>query len=174
VFAEALTPQIEAYCRERAKGVSQEAAYRLAYRNAHGKQTTIVKNAKTLEKQVKVRRRITELLNVAREVSQREVNVAKTDVLRELWDNAMKAKQAEPVYDNEGNPIGEWVAMFQASNRALELIGKELGMFREQQARDKDPLEALSHEQVKALIELAEQLLRTASRDDHAGAAPVH
>ena len=44
-------------------------------------------------------------------------------------DNYERASQAVPVTDREGEPIGEFKYEGSVANRALELIGKELGMF---------------------------------------------
>jgi phage terminase small subunit len=50
-------------------------------------------------------------------------------VLEGLRENKERAMQAEPVLDREGNPTGEYVYQGSVANRALELIGKQLGMF---------------------------------------------
>jgi phage terminase small subunit len=62
-------------------------------------------------------------------VAEQKVGITKERVLEELWDNAMKAKAAVPVRDREGNETGEFVATWSASNQALQLVGKEMGMF---------------------------------------------
>lgn len=159
-YAEKLTPQQDRYCVERAKGETQEAAYRAAYPKSKGKPETLRKEAKKLDRQLKVRQRIAALMDVANEAAIKELTVGKIDVMRELWDNAMKAKAAMPVMDREGNETGEWTAMFQASNKALELVGKEIGMFREQPETERDPLEDLTHDQIKALVKLANELVK--------------
>jgi len=64
-------------------------------------------------------------------------------VLRELTDNALRAKEQQ-----------QWAA----SNRALELLGKELGMFRDDRAGVVLPwngdLNLLTHQQRDALVDL--------------------
>ena len=50
----------------------------------------------------------------------------------ELVENVKMAKRAVPVFDREGEPTGEYEQQLAAANRALELIGKELGMFVDQ------------------------------------------
>jgi hypothetical protein len=50
-------------------------------------------------------------------------------VLRALKENLERAMQREPVRDSKGNETGEYVWAGSVANRALELIGKELGMF---------------------------------------------
>ena len=55
--------------------------------------------------------------------------IDKAWVLNELIEVVKMAKQAEPVRDAEGNPIGEYKQNLAAANKSLELLGKELGMF---------------------------------------------
>ncbi len=50
-------------------------------------------------------------------------------VLTRLIANAERAMQAEAVTDREGNETGEYRYEGHVANRALELIGKHLGMF---------------------------------------------
>jgi phage terminase small subunit len=50
-------------------------------------------------------------------------------IIEQLMDNVAMAKAAEPVIDNEGNPIGEYKTNLAAANKSLELLGKEIGMF---------------------------------------------
>lgn len=56
-------------------------------------------------------------------------NLNRAWVIAELVDNVKKCKQDEAVRDKEGKPTGEYVFNATAANRALELLGKELGMF---------------------------------------------
>lgn len=48
--------------------------------------------------------------------------------LRDVFERSM---QAVPVLDRKGNETGEYRFYPQAANRALELMGKHVGMFRE-------------------------------------------
>lgn len=50
-------------------------------------------------------------------------------VLDELVKNKNMAMQEEPVYDSEGNPTGEYTYQGSVANKAIELIGKHLGMW---------------------------------------------
>jgi phage terminase small subunit len=65
-------------------------------------------------------------------VSERQVEkfaLDRVSVLRMLTENARRAMQLEPVRDREGNPIGRYIYQGAVANKALELLGKELGMF---------------------------------------------
>lgn len=55
--------------------------------------------------------------------------VSKEWVLAQLVENVQMAKQAVPVLDRDGCPTGEYEQNLPAANKALELIGKEIGMF---------------------------------------------
>ena len=52
-------------------------------------------------------------------------------VLSHLQENVDRSTQLTPVLDSEGNPVGIYQHQPMAANKALELIGKELGMFKE-------------------------------------------
>lgn len=73
--------------------------------------------------------RIAELNAVVVEKTAEAAGIDKAWVLAKLIENANRAMQAEPVVDDEGNPTGEHRYNGSVANRALELIGKELGMF---------------------------------------------
>lgn len=61
----------------------------------------------------------------------------------------------DPLYDKEGNPIGTFASNnLNAANRALELLGKERGMFVETKRDITDPLSAFTHQQLKELKEI--------------------
>ena len=50
-------------------------------------------------------------------------------VLRRLKENVERAMQAEPVRDRFGQETGEFVYEGAVANRALELLGKHVGLF---------------------------------------------
>jgi hypothetical protein len=67
-------------------------------------------------------------------VSQSAVTRAAVDrewVLSNLKENVERSMRHEPVHDSRGVPTGEFRYEGGVANRALELIGKELGMFGE-------------------------------------------
>lgn len=53
-------------------------------------------------------------------------------VLGRLVDNANRAMQLEPVKDSLGRETGEYQYQGAVANKALELIGKHLGMFKDE------------------------------------------
>jgi phage terminase small subunit len=52
-------------------------------------------------------------------------------VLTRLRENVERAMTAEPVRDSDGEPTGEYRYEGAVANKALELLGKHLGMFRD-------------------------------------------
>lgn len=63
------------------------------------------------------------------EIAER-VKVSQDWVLRRLVENVERAMQNEPVKDSEGNETGIYTYQGHVANRALELLGKHLGMFK--------------------------------------------
>ena len=58
-----------------------------------------------------------------------KTSVSKAWVIAKLVENVERAMQAVPVLDRQDNPTGDYTYQGNVANRALELIGKEYGMF---------------------------------------------
>ena len=118
-----------------------------AYVAAGYKERTAYTCGPRLLKRPEVRDRVHELRQTAAQVSVTRSALNREFVLGELMDNALKAKQDQ-----------QWAS----SNRALELLGKELGMFVDRAAHsfswDGD-LSKLTDEQLDKLIEQFEAML---------------
>lgn len=72
-------------------------------------------------------------------VSERQIEKMAVDrawVMEKLIENVRRAMQGEPVKDREGNPTGLYVYQGGVANKALELLGKELGMFQPTPEKD--------------------------------------
>lgn len=85
-------------------------------------------NASTLKADQNISRRVTELLTKAAA----RVEIDQAWVLKQLVENVERAKQAVPVMvtiDGQSVESGEWKYEGNVVNKALELIGKHLGMF---------------------------------------------
>lgn len=72
-------------------------------------------------------------------------------VLSQLVEVVKMGKQAEPVMDSEGNPSGEYKQNLAAANKALELVGKELGMFIDRKEVRTGALDALPTDDLEAM-----------------------
>jgi hypothetical protein len=77
-----------------------------------------------------------ELLRAREEINRRSValavdkaTVSKTWVLERLKENVERAMALKPVLDKDGTPTGEYQYNGFVANKALELLGREIGMF---------------------------------------------
>lgn len=125
-----LTIKQEAFCLAYIETGNASEAYRRAYpESGRWKDETLWPRASRLLAEYKVDARIKELREAATRKAVQRIGISKEWVLDQLVENVKTAKAAIPVLDAEGNPVGEYRTNLQAANRALELIGKELGMF---------------------------------------------
>ncbi len=74
-------------------------------------------------------------------------------VVERLVANATRAMQAVPVVDRDGNPTGRYNYQGNVVNRALELLGKHVGLWSERHD-DNLPkrLDAMSSEEIRHLL----------------------
>lgn len=120
----------ERFAQELAKGKSALEAYEVAgYRPNSG-------NAATLKADQSISTRVAELIEeqseiarAATEMAAERLSIDREWVLGQLVENANRAMQAVAVKGNDGAATGEFRYEGSVANRALELIGKELGMF---------------------------------------------
>lgn len=124
-------PRHECFAQELAKGAPADKAYQTAgFKPNRG-------NAVTLKQKQSILDRVNELLN-EREIihAQATADAIKSTALTKEWiiqtlmQNVARAMQATPVRtDDDGEALGEYQYQGSVANRALELLGKELGMF---------------------------------------------
>jgi hypothetical protein len=171
----ALTAAQLTYARERAAGKTGLEAYRLAYPNAKASDATARKEAKRLDKRAAIAQSIADLqvktTEAIAKATAEQFAITKQWVIEQLVENVQIAKAAVPVLDKKGEETGEFIANLAAANRALELLGKELQMFREQPSKAPDPLDGLSHDQVRQFLELLNEYARRQQPDGAAVAA---
>ena len=60
---------------------------------------------------------------------EKKAEVSREWVLDQLVRNYERAMQAKPVLDQDGTPVGEFRYQGNVANKALELIGRALGVF---------------------------------------------
>jgi phage terminase small subunit len=113
----------ERFAQELARGKSQAEAYKLAgYKPDSGA-------ASRLSGNVSIQTRVAELQEkIVSRVVERAV-VSKEWVIEKLVENAERSLQARRATGEDGEETGEFKYQGNVANRALELIGKELGMF---------------------------------------------
>lgn len=152
-----LTPRQEAYARARAFGMNQQEAMYFA---TNGKITANGSGSNMEKRYPLVRKRINDLcVEVAARVIE-SAAVSKAWVTTRLMQVAERCMQAEPVLDKEGNSTGEYRFDSSGANRALELLGKEMGMFvdRKQVKIETDVATLSDAELTRITTELAAQL----------------
>jgi phage terminase small subunit len=94
------------------------------------------------------------LTQLQRERSQR-VALDADWVLRRLRENVERAMQATPVLDRNGNDTGVYRYEGAVANRALELIGRHLGMFNELSEDERIPRAQIAIQSAVAVAEIA-------------------
>lgn len=112
-------PKQERFAQALAAGKSQAEAYHAAgYKPSEPHASRLASNGKVAD-------RVAELQGRAAA----GVVLTRQWVIERLIENANRAMQAEQVTDVDGKPIGDFKYEGSVANRALELLGKELGMF---------------------------------------------
>ena len=112
-------------------------AYRRVYNTERMKQKTIERTAFELFQNPKVTARLSEL----REEAAKRNELSVDWILQHLKEIVFRAMQAVPALDRNGKPTGEYTYQGAVANRALELIGKHLGMFADRVAGGEQPVQ---------------------------------
>lgn len=95
----------------------------------------------------------------SRERAIEKAAVDKAWVLANLVKVVSMGMATEPIRDEEGNETGELkAANLPAANKALELVGKELGMFVDRKEVRTGLLDALPHDDLKQLRDAIDSL----------------
>lgn len=123
-------PKHELFAQELAKGKTAEDAHGLAGYKASRS------GASQLKQNLNISNRVAELLSEREAIhGQATADAIKSTALTKEWvietlmENVAKAMQAKAMTDDEGNTIGEFQYQGSVANKALELLGKEMGMF---------------------------------------------
>ena len=125
-------PKLELFARFVAEGQShKEAAISAGYSN---KSASAI--GSRLAKKVNVSQRISELHEAAATLSVQRSVLNKDWIIEKLKENVERALQVIAVLDNEGKQTGEYRYEGNVANRALELLGKHLGLFEPQPDKD--------------------------------------
>ena len=126
---ERLTDKQEAFVLALIEGKSQREAYRSAYKADRMKEKTIDEKASRLFAEDKVRARFEELQAKVREKAEQRSVASAVEVLEELSDIGFGRKEY-PSYDMFGNRYSRYPSVTQRT-KALELLGKNYGLFTE-------------------------------------------
>lgn len=121
----ALTDKQKRFVEEYLKDLNATDAYKRAGYSAKGNAAEV--NASRMLRNAKV----ADAVKVAQKERSERSEVTQDWVLETLVHNVERAMQAEAVRDREGNETGEYTYQGAVANKALELVGKHLGMFKE-------------------------------------------
>lgn len=158
-----LTNQQEAFCQAVISTDTASAAYRIAYPSSRKwKDETVWSKSSTLMANGKVKERLAQLRSSVTEKACKKLAISKEWVLEQLVENVEMAKSATPVLDAEGNPTGEYKTNLAAGNKALELIGKELGMFVERREVRTGALDDIPYDEKVAALNALREAIRKA------------
>lgn len=122
--------QHELFAQAVVKGSNATEAYKSAGYKATGNAAEAA--ASRLLRDVKVQARIAELQSRIAD----GIVLTKQWVIEKLIENVKRAMSSQAVLDEDGKPIGEYRYEGSVANRALELLGKEQGMFVERRQVD--------------------------------------
>jgi hypothetical protein len=157
-----LTAKQEAFCQAYIEtGIASEA-YRRTYSASRMKDKQVWEESSKLMSIPMVAQRVAELRSVVTDKACKKLAISKEWVLEQLVENVEMAKAATPVLDAEGNPAGEYKQNLAAGNKALELIGKELGMFVERREVRTGSLDDIPYEEKVASLTAVREAIRRA------------
>lgn len=120
--------QHELFAHEIVKGASQRDAYRTAGYKVKSDAAADACASRLLSN-ARIKGRIEELKTQVETRTVEKLAVTRAWVIAKLVENVERAMTNEPVKDAQGTPTGEYKYNGNVANRALELLGKEQGMF---------------------------------------------
>lgn len=148
-----LTVQQEAYCRARAMGMDIQSSILATGAPLHPN------TAREWEREKpEIRKRIEHLSALASKNAILKTGLDREWVISRLMTVVERCMQAEPVKDKDGNETGEYKFDSNGANRALQLLGSELGMFTPKEEKPGDEYANLTDADIARIVgELAAQ-----------------
>jgi hypothetical protein len=126
-------PRHEAFAQAFVRGEhagNATACYRVFYgRDDRAASSRLQRRHSIAQRIDEIRAEITASDTAALAQATERLGVSKEWVLKMLVEIAERSTQKKAVLDDDGNVIGEWKFDSAGANKALELIGKHLGMF---------------------------------------------
>ncbi len=154
-------PRQERFARLVAAGVEPNSAYGQAgYRSGgSGKRAEAVAVRPGVAARIEELERAWTLEDPADDAKRPAEGPGRAWVVARLVETAERALQAVPVTDRKGEPTGEFTYQGSVALRALELLGRELGMFSDRKEPPEGGVEALSDEDLeRRALRLAQAL----------------
>lgn len=141
----------EHFAHQVALGESPGKAYVIAGYSVTTEASACQSASRLLLRNVDVANRVEEIKAQIASLAAQKAVIDKVWVLNELVEIVKMGKSAVPVFDKTGKPTGEYKADLSPANRALELIGKEIGMFVDKTEVRTGPLDGLGHDELKQI-----------------------
>lgn len=116
-----LTEKQAAFCREYLVDLNATQA---AIRAGYAKKAAYATGAENLRKP-----QIQHYIKAAIEQRAEKTQITAESVLKRINEVAERCMQAEPVYDADGSPTGEYRFDSGGANKALKMLGDHLGLF---------------------------------------------
>ena len=149
----------ERFAQERSTGSKLCDAYLAA--GYSGSRAQATSHASRLAQRPEVAERITELQERMADKVVRNVTYDRDYVIENLKENLERALTNRPVLDRQGNPTGDYRYDGAVVNRAIELLGNELGMFvKETRRRETREFEDMSDDELAAAARAAADRIR--------------
>lgn len=134
------------------KGEKASRAYVTAGYSKAGAEQSANRLLKNADIQTRIAQLRAAIEQPSRERAIEKAAVDKAWVLHNLTQIVKMGMAVEPVRDEQGNELGELkAANLPAANKALELVGKELGMFIDRKEIRTGELDGLAHDDLKQL-----------------------
>ncbi len=119
----------EQFCQLLASGTSRTDSYLQVFATTNRR--TCAKRGSALAGKPEVASRVTEIEDELRAGALERAGVDREFVIKGLKENISKSSQTTPILNRQGQPTGKFKYEPTAVNRGYELIGKELGMFKD-------------------------------------------
>jgi len=142
-----LTVRQEKFCQEYvANGGNATNAYKAAYSTGNMKPETINNKGYKLTKQDDIWARISEIRKKIEEKS----NVSAVWVRERLVEIVERCMQAEPIFDADGKPTGEYKFDSSGANKAIDTINRMQGYYEKDNKQSKAEIGSIKVEFVGA------------------------
>lgn len=124
-----LNPRHELFAQELAKGKNASESYITAgFKPNQGNASVLKAKQIILNRIAEIQMEHAAIAAKATEIAAESLSIDRAWIMGRLKENAERAMQAEAVMVG-GEPTGEYRYEGSVANRALELLGKEIGMF---------------------------------------------
>lgn len=152
-----LTTEQEAYARARAMGMSIEESLKAAGNSVSIHTARGWESPNGSHRNPLLIDRINELAGIAQQNAILKSGLDREWVISRYMKVVERCLQAEPVFDKQGNPTGEYQFNATGANQALRALGDTLGMFKPVEKKPGDDYDNLSDDD---LARIAQDLAR--------------